>query len=478
MSIVLKTAMPAKPCQFFNPLQSVSTTPLSDTPNYVLRLPLHIVMAASKGVMLHTKHRLSVASNATLDDNVISFTGGGNVALCKILEPLSPILNYFEIEILNQGLSACIGIGVGSLQYSVHSQPGWRRHSIGYHADDGRLYHEKGHGRQFGPKCTTGDVMGCGIDFDSDEVDTRFVRVFFTKNGRQVGEMQRMKRPVKGFYPLIGLHSNREKVAYLGHWRRVPETLSEPMELGNSPFDKWLRSNGVKFVDSSCQLEYAGLGDAPPDVAIAQANFPINQHNHYFELEILEGGDKCAVAIGLGKITYPLHRHPGWDAGGVGYHADDGKLFTGHGIGKAFGPTCSTGDRMGCGVRFSKEGEADWDIITESGSDSDRADVQEEVEMDDDDLLDYGDDDDEDDYSDYSDYSIESPPPPRLGRDPSRQKSRPHSPGQRQWTVYFTKNGDLVGETECTVPSGGFYPLVAMLSQGEKILVDFEPLSG
>ena len=41
-------------------------------------------------------------------------------------------------------------------------------------------------------------------------------------------------------------------------------------------------------------------------------------------------------------------------------------------------------------------------------------------------------------------------------------------------TVYFTKNGERVGSVECSVPRGGFYPVVAMLSGGEKIRVNFE----
>ena len=52
-----------------------------------------------------------------------------------------------------------------------------------------------------------GDRMGCGIDFDS-EGDGNFVKVFFTKNGEQVGSSKRMKRPVHGLYPLFGTTSD------------------------------------------------------------------------------------------------------------------------------------------------------------------------------------------------------------------------------------------------------------------------------
>ena len=81
--------------------------------------------------------------------------------------------------------------------------PGWNRNSCGYHADDGKLYHESGMGRAFGPTCTTGDRMGCGVNFDSGR-EHGTVEVFFTKNGNQVGGVEVMKRPLNGLYPLIG----------------------------------------------------------------------------------------------------------------------------------------------------------------------------------------------------------------------------------------------------------------------------------
>lgn len=81
--------------------------------------------------------------------------------------------------------------------------PGWNRNSCGYHADDGKLYNESGMGRAFGSTCTTGDRMGCGVNFDSG-LDRGDVEVFFTKNGNPVGDVVKLKRPLNGIYPLIG----------------------------------------------------------------------------------------------------------------------------------------------------------------------------------------------------------------------------------------------------------------------------------
>ena len=43
----------------------------------------------------------------------------------------------------------------------------------------------------------------------------------------------------------------------------------------------------------------------------------MNRANHYFEMEILGTGSLGALAIGLAKTTYPLHRHPGWNPGNL-----------------------------------------------------------------------------------------------------------------------------------------------------------------
>lgn len=44
--------------------------------------------------------------------------------------------------------------------------------------------------------------------------------------------------------------------------------------------------------------------------------------------------------------------------------------------------------------------------------------------------------------------------------------------------VFFTRNGKLMGRREMLVPAGGLYPTVGMLSSGEKVKVDLQPLSG
>ncbi|KAG8271325.1 SPRY domain-containing protein 3 [Homalodisca vitripennis] len=99
-------------------------------------------------------------------------------------------------------------------------------------------------------------------------------------------------------------------------------------------------------------LEYNGQGTSILDVGLAQAKQPLNTTSHYFEIEIVDPGENCFIAIGLTEKDYPKNRLPGWDRGSIAYHADDGKVFIGCGVGEKFGPKCYKGDTMGCGISF------------------------------------------------------------------------------------------------------------------------------
>ena len=440
-----------------------------------------------QGVKLHTKGRHYTGRNAKVDGDVFSFRGeGGSVGVVKILEPMSPIMNYYEYQILCRGRKCAIGIGVGEQGYPLDRMPGWNRNGIGYHADDGRLFFQDGFGRAFAATCSEGDRMGCGIDYE-DECEEGYRSIFFTKNGSQIGEKVKMRRPLFGFYPIVGMHSVGEKVRYLGHWRRLCDGVQEPMEQESSPSAHWLRSNAIRFLNDGLTLQYVGNGLDKQDVGMAQARLQLDHTNHYFEMEILNCGKEGWLALGLGKSTYPLHRHPGWNKGSVGYHADNGQLYKERGVGEEFGPQCTAGDTVGCGILFPPSGSE----VEEGEGGASQPDSGSEFDCDSDHELMYGFEEDEEFVDDFS---YDSDDFPELFERPLRQRwmmrerekrearkltsQRPDSSVHRTCTVYFTKNGERVGETDCSVPRGGFYPLVAMLSQGERCRVDFHPLTG
>lgn len=193
---------------------------------------------------LHTDGRYTCGRNAAVEEDIFTYTGGQRVhekktGVVKILEPMDSTLNYFEYEIISGGTECEIGIGVGESDYPLDRMPGWNQNGIGYHADNGKLYNQRGRGEEFGPTCTAGDRMGCGVDFGSEE-STDHVNVFFTKNGEQVGDLVRMKKPPNGLYPLIGLCSDGGQVQYLGHWHRLPQFV--PGKINHSYQARLIRS--------------------------------------------------------------------------------------------------------------------------------------------------------------------------------------------------------------------------------------------
>jgi hypothetical protein len=73
-----------------------------------------------------------------------------------------------------------LGIGLCWENVPLNRLPGWETNSFGYHADDGNSFCQSGTGKPYGPTFTTGDTVGCGINF----IDST---VFFTKNGIHLG---------------------------------------------------------------------------------------------------------------------------------------------------------------------------------------------------------------------------------------------------------------------------------------------------
>ena len=135
-----------------------------------------------------------------------------------------PRLNYFEIKITAKGSDInrpVVGIGVGPSDYALNRHPGWDMHSVGYHSDDGGLFHSFDYysRRNFGPTCAVGDVMGCGVVFEDF---AGHAMVWFTKNGRVVGRPERAKIPPGGLCTMFASARGGEEVLYLGHKHWMP----------------------------------------------------------------------------------------------------------------------------------------------------------------------------------------------------------------------------------------------------------------
>ncbi|EOD14496.1 hypothetical protein EMIHUDRAFT_196861, partial [Emiliania huxleyi CCMP1516] len=109
--------------------------------------------------------------------------GGGGEAKIALSD-----VYYFEVSISDAPLPGddaftadrppCVSIGLATEHFRLQDkQAGWTSDSLGWHGDDGVLYHRSGRGLQrFGPPFGAGDTIGCGVHLTSR-------RVFFTLNG-------------------------------------------------------------------------------------------------------------------------------------------------------------------------------------------------------------------------------------------------------------------------------------------------------
>ncbi|CAN6244696.1 unnamed protein product [Urochloa humidicola] len=117
--------------------------------------------------------------------------------------PTHRAVYYFEMGVKNAGYKGQTSIGFTAENFKMRRQPGWEANSIGYHGDDGQLYRSQGKGESFGPKFTSGDTIGAGINYLSQEI-------FFTKNGSLVGAIP---KDIKGpLYPTVAVHSQGEEL--------------------------------------------------------------------------------------------------------------------------------------------------------------------------------------------------------------------------------------------------------------------------
>ena len=173
-----------------------------------------------------TTHQVNAKKDRGTDFSMIqSISGQTSHSGIRMEHAMNQEWNYFEVKIMKTIGDGEIGIGVGHQNYLLYRMPGWDDYSIGYHADDGGLFHEAGFSMLHGPTCTTGDRMGCGVDFTPN--DDCHVRVWFTKNGQMVISPQRVELPVhldSKLYPMIGMKWAGQEVQYLGHCKKTPPT--------------------------------------------------------------------------------------------------------------------------------------------------------------------------------------------------------------------------------------------------------------
>lgn len=115
-------------------------------------------------------------------------------------------VSYYEITVLETCIDGCVAIGLSGtlperalaaaqkergrgrgkfakmIEDASRSDylPGWRDYTFGYHSDDGHTFGCNGFGLEWGARYDKGDIVGCGILWETQEI-------FFTLNGNFLG---------------------------------------------------------------------------------------------------------------------------------------------------------------------------------------------------------------------------------------------------------------------------------------------------
>lgn len=147
------------------------------------------------------------------------------------------------------------------------------------------------------------------------------------------------------------------------------------------------RNQRMVDVDPTGRVAYKHGGRGVAGVLGAQ---PLSPQHPYFELRVDDPGRRATIAIGVSHRGYALTSQPGtvhtpgwvlcclaaggtcscvdigtlrlrvarapfpgWRAGSIGFHCDDGKVFAASGSGVRGGPTSGRGDVVGCGAEFA-----------------------------------------------------------------------------------------------------------------------------
>ncbi|GAW05007.1 SPRY-domain-containing protein [Lentinula edodes] len=151
-----------------------------------------------------------------------SGNGDRDAAAARSMQPIPPACGvyYYEVEIHSKGQKAHISVGFAGPDVKLSRLPGWEPTSWGYHGDDGCSFAAERNGTPYGPTFGLGDVVGCGIDFSTNQA-------FFTKNGTFLGiAFENVGKGIE-IYPTVGLQHLGESVKRQKTWAAI---MSRPLD--------------------------------------------------------------------------------------------------------------------------------------------------------------------------------------------------------------------------------------------------------
>lgn len=156
--------------------------------------------------------------------------------------PVQGGLYYYEVTIASKGKDGMIGIGFSGPKFSLEKLPGWEPDSWGWHGDDGNTFCCGITPKKYGPTYTTGDVVGCGINFMTG-------CAFFTKNGVLQGTAFRDLKDVN-VYPCIGMKRPQAQMTANFGQRPFVFDIDEMMRLERDTISEEIHATNVSSLHS------------------------------------------------------------------------------------------------------------------------------------------------------------------------------------------------------------------------------------
>ncbi|CAB4474799.1 uncharacterized protein OCT59_015550 [Rhizophagus irregularis] len=138
---------------------------------------IKIYFNAKSDVMIQTNYPLSNINNIPFDTIALNMHTSST-------QPIEYWFYYYEITISSNPNNdkTIIAIGLATKNYSINRLPGCDTHSVGFHSDEGRTFHNEGYtGSKYAEKWgKVNDVIGCGYCPNTGQI-------FFTMNGKNLG---------------------------------------------------------------------------------------------------------------------------------------------------------------------------------------------------------------------------------------------------------------------------------------------------
>ncbi|XP_065914768.1 uncharacterized protein [Dysidea avara] len=252
--------------------------------------------------------------------------------------PLSEQNCYFSMTIVDIAFSASIGvspkmadsttiIGMGGIMYSSSGQ---------------LILHYTGTKRIMPlERCALGDTMSCRVEFENSVLSA----VEFYHNEMMIYS-QRLSSNIAGHPYLYATFS----IERPGDVVKINFNPMEPSCFISEAIG-WSRTSNVLIKNDI--IMFTGKRNAKNlPIGFAQvAQIVDGESLSYYEVEILQTGQRCRISVGLATPSYPLDSHPGWYVDSIAFHGDDGKLFNAVGTGVPFCHPWKKGDIVGVGVR-------------------------------------------------------------------------------------------------------------------------------